>query len=132
VQSILEQTRVLRDRTIATRRQVQASASSRRAVRAAAGLRSQAQPEIVGRVPPALPAAQPSESPMQAVLTKRMREILELLVQGKSEKEVATHLGVSPHTVHIHVTRMYARLCVNSRAELLARFYRQQPARRAT
>jgi DNA-binding NarL/FixJ family response regulator len=69
---------------------------------------------------------------MQAVLTKRMGEILELLVQGKSEKEVATHLGVSPHTVHIHVTRMYARLCVNSRAELLARFYRQQPARRAS
>ena len=68
---------------------------------------------------------------MFSLLTKRMREILGLL-QGKSEKEVATDLGLSPHTVHIHLTPMYARLGVNSRAELLARFYRQQPSRRAS
>ena len=131
VQTILEQTRVLHERTIATRRQVQESASSRRAGRAALLTRPPSRSIAV------LPAAEPevqasSESPMSAVLTKRMREILGLLVQGKSEKEVATHLGLSPHTVHIHVTRMYARLDVNSRAELLARFYRQQTTRRAS
>ena len=68
-----------------------------------------------------------SETPMLSLLTKRMREILGLLVQGKSEKEVATDLGLSPHTVQIHVTRMYARLGVNSRAELLAAFTISNP-----
>jgi DNA-binding NarL/FixJ family response regulator len=78
---------------------------------------------------PASEPTSPAEPPMMSLLTRRMRQILELLVQGKSEKEVASDLGVSPHTVHIHVTRMYSRLGVNSRAELLARFYRQGPAR---
>jgi DNA-binding CsgD family transcriptional regulator len=132
VQTILEQTRVLRERTIATRRQVQQSADSRRAGRAALALPDRSPAATIPLRPAAQPAAPLRESPMLSLLTKRMREILALLVEGKSEKEVATHLGLSPHTVHIHVTRMYARLDVNSRAELLARFYRQEPTRRAS
>jgi DNA-binding NarL/FixJ family response regulator len=61
-------------------------------------------------------------------LTRRMRQILPLLMQGLSEKEVARRLGCSPHTVHIHVTRMYARLGVHSRAELLALTYQSRGA----
>ena len=61
-------------------------------------------------------------------LTRRMRQILPLLMQGLSEKEVAVRLGCSPHTVHIHVTRMYARLGVHSRAELLALSYQSRGA----
>jgi DNA-binding NarL/FixJ family response regulator len=61
-------------------------------------------------------------------LTRRMRQILELLMLGNSEKEVASALRLSPHTVHIHVTRMYARLGVRSRAELLSLAYRTPPA----
>src|SRR5688572_10665033 len=134
VQTILEQTRVLRERTTATRRRVLESANARRAGRAATVPLQR--PVALGQTIVLLPDAQhgtsASEAPMLSLLTKRMREILGLLVQGKSEKEVASDLGLSPHTVHIHVTRMYARLGVNSRAELLARFYRQQPSRRAS
>src|SRR5687768_11004485 len=105
VQTILEQTRVLRERTIATRRQVQESANSRRSGRAAtAGLSKQPLSQTIGLLPAGQPDGPASQSPMLALLTKRMREILGLLVQGKSEKEVAAHLGLSPHTVHIHVT----------------------------
>jgi len=128
VEAIAAQTRVLRDRTMATRRQIQASRAARvsRATSLVDG--RDGRPAFTAQ-PSAPPAANPSESSMLSLLTKRMREILYLLVQGMSEKEVAVKLGVSPHTVHIHVTRMYARVGVNSRAELLARFYRQSPSR---
>jgi DNA-binding NarL/FixJ family response regulator len=65
-----------------------------------------------------------SPTPLDGQLTRRMREILTLLIRGHSEKDVATALGLSRHTVHIHVTRMYQRLGVRSRAELLALAYR--------
>ena len=78
--------------------------------------------------PPAAAAAAGAAAgaPAARRLTPRMRQILPLLMQGLSEKEVAARLGCSPHTVHIHVTRMYARLGVHSRAELLAYGYRSR------
>jgi DNA-binding NarL/FixJ family response regulator len=54
------------------------------------------------------------------VLSPRMRQTLERLVAGDSEKEVATRLGVSPHTVHVYVKSLYRRLSVSSRGELFA------------
>ena len=69
------------------------------------------------------PAERPSTSAISE-LTPRMREILGHLLEGRTEKEVARALGLSPHTIHIHVTRMYGRLGVSSRAELFALAYR--------
>ncbi len=43
------------------------------------------------------------------------------LLDGFSEKEVATKLDVSRHTVHNHVREIYARFNVTSRAELMAK-----------
>ena len=57
-------------------------------------------------------------------LTPRMRQVLELLAAGKSERQIASELHVSPRTIHIHVTRLHTRLAVHSRAELLALAYR--------
>ena len=34
-----------------------------------------------------------------------------------SEKKLAEDLGVSPHTVHTHIKKIYRKLQVNSRAE---------------
>jgi DNA-binding CsgD family transcriptional regulator len=53
------------------------------------------------------------------------RRVFELLLLGLSEKEVATRLGVSPHTVHCHVRKIYKLLDVSSRPELLARYVRR-------
>ena len=54
-------------------------------------------------------------------LSPRMRDTLQLLLAGDSEKEVAAKLNLSPHTVHIHVKKLYKRLDVSSRAELMAK-----------
>jgi len=54
-------------------------------------------------------------------LSPRMRDTLQLLLSGDSEKEVAGKLGLSQHTVHIHVKNLYKRLGVCSRGELMAK-----------
>lgn len=63
-------------------------------------------------------------------LSKRLRETLALLLEGRSEKQVATALNLGPRTVHDYVTRLYQHFCVSSRAELLAYFVRRTPVPR--
>jgi DNA-binding CsgD family transcriptional regulator len=57
-------------------------------------------------------------------LSPRLRETLDRLLAGDSEKEVARRLGLKRPTIHEYVTELYRRLGVSSRAELLARFLR--------
>lgn len=64
-------------------------------------------------------------------LSKRLRETLSLLLDGRSEKEVATALRLGSRTVHDYVTALYEHFRVSSRAELLAYFIRRQPVLRA-
>ena len=52
-------------------------------------------------------------------LTPRQREILQLLAEGKSMKEVASTLNVTPRTVAFHKYRMMEQLGVKSTAELI-------------
>jgi DNA-binding CsgD family transcriptional regulator len=63
-------------------------------------------------------------------LSKRLRQTLSLLLNGRSEKEVARHLNLSARTVHDYVTMLYRHFQVSSRAELLAYFIRREPAPR--
>jgi DNA-binding CsgD family transcriptional regulator len=53
-------------------------------------------------------------------LPRRLRQTLACLVEGDTEKQVATHLGVSHATAHQYVTALYRRFGVNSRGQLLA------------
>jgi DNA-binding CsgD family transcriptional regulator len=55
-------------------------------------------------------------------LSPRQRQTLELLLDGKSEKEIAHRLTISRHTVHVYVKSLYKQFDVCSRAELLARW----------
>lgn len=50
-------------------------------------------------------------------LTKRELEILEILSQGKSNKELADSLGVSENTVEQHLKNIYEKLKVQNRTE---------------
>ena len=52
-------------------------------------------------------------------LSPREREVLQLLAEGKSMKEVAAVLDISPRTVEFHKYRMMARLGVKTNAELV-------------
>ena len=52
-------------------------------------------------------------------LTPRQREVLQLLAEGRSMKEVASVLNVTPRTVAFHKYRMMQQLKVKSTAELV-------------
>jgi DNA-binding CsgD family transcriptional regulator len=53
-----------------------------------------------------------------AELTLREREVGALAGDGRKSREIAEKLRVSPRTVDAHLTRIYSKLGVNSRAEL--------------
>jgi DNA-binding NarL/FixJ family response regulator len=52
-------------------------------------------------------------------LTPRQREVLQLLAEGRSMKEVANVLNLTPRTVAFHKYRMMEQLKVTSTAELI-------------
>ena len=61
---------------------------------------------------------QPSEPTVDDELTSRQVEILTLIAQGKSAKEIAFELGLSPKTVDVHRARIMERLRLNDIASL--------------
>ncbi len=54
-----------------------------------------------------------------AELTSRQREVLQLLAEGRSMKEVGSVLNLTPRTVAFHKYRMMQQLGVKSTAELI-------------
>jgi DNA-binding NarL/FixJ family response regulator len=68
----------------------------------------------------------PITPPGQALpdLSPRMRQTLDRLLVGDSEKQIANHLGLSRHTVHVYVKAIYKGFGVSSRGELLSKFVR--------
>jgi DNA-binding NarL/FixJ family response regulator len=52
-------------------------------------------------------------------LTSRQREVLQLLAEGRSMKEVATVLNLTPRTVAFHKYRIMEQLKIKSTAELV-------------
>jgi DNA-binding NarL/FixJ family response regulator len=63
----------------------------------------------------------PSPKPERA-LTAREHEVLDLLIVGKSYKDIAQHLGVSVDTVRSHVRKVYDKLHIHSRTEVILKF----------
>jgi DNA-binding CsgD family transcriptional regulator len=52
-------------------------------------------------------------------LSNREREVVKLLLQGKSNKLIASSLGISDRTVEFHLKNIYAKFQVSSRVELI-------------
>jgi len=52
-------------------------------------------------------------------LSKREQEVVALLLEGKSNKLIAVALGVSDSTIEFHLTKIYIKLDVRSRAEAI-------------
>jgi DNA-binding NarL/FixJ family response regulator len=66
-----------------------------------------------------LRAAQNPRSRQEIVLTGRQREVLQLLAEGKSAKEIAAVLDISPRTVETHKYKIMDDLGVRTSAELV-------------
>jgi DNA-binding NarL/FixJ family response regulator len=65
------------------------------------------------------PLTADAESPGNALLTTREREVVQLLAEGKSNKEVADRLDISSRTAEGHRSEIMKKLRLGSLAELV-------------
>lgn len=74
-----------------------------------------------------LPEPGPGEMPnAPSLLTPRETEVARLLVEGKTNPEIAAQLFISERTVQSHVANIMAKLGVNSRTAAVARVVRDR------
>lgn len=66
-----------------------------------------------------------TEAEQGSTLTEREIEILRMMANGASNKQIAVRLSISSHTVKTHVSNIYQKLEVNDRAEAVAKAIRK-------
>ena len=62
----------------------------------------------------------------RAELTKREAQILELLLEGKADKEIAVGFDISVRTVRFHISNIFKKKGLRTRAELLVHELRRR------
>lgn len=62
-------------------------------------------------------------------LSRREAEILQALFDDAKESSIAADLGISAHTVHSHIERLYRKLQVSSRVTLVVRVFNEYVTR---
>jgi DNA-binding NarL/FixJ family response regulator len=65
----------------------------------------------------------PGRRAFPETLTNRERDIIDGIVDGLSYKLVADRLGISTETVRTLIKRIYKKLQINSKAELISKFH---------
>ncbi|GAA3927674.1 hypothetical protein GCM10022383_03340 [Microbacterium soli] len=58
--------------------------------------------------------------PVNQTLTRREDEVLDLVAEGYSNREIGTRLGISGRTVEMHLSNIYRKFNVGSRVELVS------------
>jgi DNA-binding NarL/FixJ family response regulator len=86
-----------------------------RAIRAAPGGETIIDPTVASRLVQAIADGRRSAS--DQALTRREREVLELIARGRSNKRIAFELGISEKTVKTHVGHVLAKLGVSDRTQ---------------
>jgi pimeloyl-ACP methyl ester carboxylesterase/DNA-binding CsgD family transcriptional regulator len=66
------------------------------------------------------PSARTAEEPAAALLSRREREVLKLVADGLTDREIAEQLILSQHTVHRHVANLRHKLGRGSRTAAVA------------
>ncbi len=59
-------------------------------------------------------------------LTEREQDVLQLILSGKSNKEIAANLSISENTVKTHVRNIFSKYDISSRAELISTLLRSK------
>jgi ATP/maltotriose-dependent transcriptional regulator MalT len=85
----------------------------------AASLESNAA-SLLGLLSSPAPKRRATESTGDTPLTARERDVLALLVEGLTNRQMAAQLSLSPHTVHRHVSNLFTKLGLASRAAAVA------------
>jgi DNA-binding NarL/FixJ family response regulator len=89
------------------------------AIRAVLAGRRYLSQRLAGGDPEALPAAASADRPLEQ-LTLRERDVLKLLAEGLSMKQIGAELGIAARTVAFHKYRMMETLGVRTSAELVS------------
>ncbi len=76
---------------------------------------------------PANPELPPPESKLLKALTDREREVLALLIQGQTNRQIAETLTVTVNTIKKHVQSIFTKLDVDNRAAAVAKALQVDP-----
>ena len=68
-----------------------------------------------------LPPARRDEDPPLEALTAREHDVLALLADGLSNRDIAARLDISEHTVKFHLASIFGKLGVSTRTEAVQR-----------
>ena len=83
---------------------------------------------LVASIPDPVPAVPTAPAaPALPALSERETEILNLVADGLSDKEVAQKIGVSNWTVYWHLKNIYVKLHVRSRTQAVLKFRSVRP-----
>ena len=96
-----------------------ASAELVAAIRAALQGQTYVTPAVAGDVLQSMKQEPNQPADPVACLTPRQREILQLLAEGRSAKEIGATLAVSARTVEFHKYQMMEKLALHTNAELI-------------
>lgn len=61
-----------------------------------------------------------------SILTPREHQVIEHLMHGHTDREIARKLGISPRTVHKHLEVIYRKLDLNNRTGLIALIHQKR------
>ena len=59
----------------------------------------------------------------QMAMSSRELEIVQLIFDGCTEYQIAKELGISIHTVHTYIRRVYAKLNIHDQRELIVKVF---------
>ncbi|MCT7359722.1 helix-turn-helix transcriptional regulator [Thalassolituus pacificus] len=74
---------------------------------------------------PQTPSRTLSQQAFEALLTSREQQVLELVSQGYSNKEIARQLHISLNTLKVHIRNLYGKIGVENRTEVLHKLLSQ-------
>ena len=89
------------------------------AIRAALEGRTYLTPQLAGEVLEAMKQGPERDGGPTGALTPRQREVLQLLAEGRSTKQIARSLAISARTVEFHKYQMMETLGIHTNAELI-------------